>query len=198
MEQPKKKEKVKKQPADAGGASTSGGKPAKAEERLADVSRLDIRVGRIRTVKRHPDADSLYVEEVDVGEAAPRQVVSGLVKFIPLEGMQDARVLLVCNLKPANMRGVQSQAMVLAASTADGGKVELVTPPEGAQIGERVTFEGYSGEPDEQLNPKKKIFEQVHPDFTTSADLIATYKGVPFMTSQGPCTVASIQSGNIR
>jgi tRNA-binding EMAP/Myf-like protein len=45
--------------------------------------RLDMRVGLIRSAKRHPDADSLYVEEVDVGEDKPRTVISGLVKFIP-------------------------------------------------------------------------------------------------------------------
>lgn len=53
-----------------------------------DISRLDIRVGIITKVKKHPDADSLYVEEIDVGEPTPRTVVSGLVKYIPLEAMQ--------------------------------------------------------------------------------------------------------------
>jgi len=47
-------------------------------------------VGLIRKAEKHPDADSLYVEEIDVGEGAPRTVVSGLVKFIPLEEMQVA------------------------------------------------------------------------------------------------------------
>lgn len=55
------------------------------EEAKVDVSRLDLRIGRIVTAEKHPDADSLYVEQVDVGEAAPRTVVSGLVKHIPLE-----------------------------------------------------------------------------------------------------------------
>ena len=41
------------------------------------ISRLDMRVGLIRSAKRHPDADSLYVEEVDVGEEKPRTVISG-------------------------------------------------------------------------------------------------------------------------
>lgn len=50
-----------------------------------DVSRLDLRVGCIITAEKHPDADSLYVEEVDVGEASPRTVVSGLVKHVPLD-----------------------------------------------------------------------------------------------------------------
>lgn len=53
-----------------------------------DVSRLDLRVGRIISAEKHPDADSLYVEQVDVGEAAPRTVVSGLVKHIPLDQVQ--------------------------------------------------------------------------------------------------------------
>lgn len=55
------------------------------EEATVDVSRLDLRVGRIITAEKHPDADSLYVEQVDVGEASPRTVVSGLVKHIPLD-----------------------------------------------------------------------------------------------------------------
>lgn len=51
------------------------------------------------------------------------QVVSGLVKYIPEEHMQMRRCVLVCNLKPANMRGVKSHAMVLAATSPDGLKV---------------------------------------------------------------------------
>lgn len=59
--------------------------PPPQEDMKVDVSRLDLRVGRIVTARKHPDADSLYVEEVDVGEAALRTVVSGLVKHVPLE-----------------------------------------------------------------------------------------------------------------
>ena len=65
-------------------------KPAAAEEALpVDVSRLDMRVGKIVNVKKHPDADSLYVEEVDLGEGKNRTVVSGLVKHVPLEQVSD-------------------------------------------------------------------------------------------------------------
>jgi tRNA-binding EMAP/Myf-like protein len=49
------------------------------------VGRLDLRVGLIIKAEKHPDADSLYVEQVDVGEVQPRTVVSGLVKFVPIE-----------------------------------------------------------------------------------------------------------------
>ena len=50
-----------------------------------DVSRLNMRIGRIVHVEKHPDADSLYVERVDVGDTNTRTVVSGLVKHVPLE-----------------------------------------------------------------------------------------------------------------
>jgi tRNA-binding EMAP/Myf-like protein len=54
---------------------------------------MDIRVGKIISCEKHPDADSLYVEQIDVGEAeGPRTIVSGLVKYVPLEEMQVGRV----------------------------------------------------------------------------------------------------------
>lgn len=78
------------------------------------------------SVKRHPDADSLYVEQIDLGEGAHRTVVSGLVGKVNLEEMVGAKLVCVCNLKPANMRGVRSEAMVLAATSAEG-KVSSLT-----------------------------------------------------------------------
>lgn len=77
-------------------------------------------------------------------------------------------------------------------------QVELCEPPAGAAIGERVTVEGYSGQPDEQLNPKKKIFEQIQPDLMTNDGLVACYKGVPLMTSAGPVKVASVAGASIK
>ena len=65
----------------------SGGSKSKTAEEVS-VAKLDIRVGLITKAEKHPDADSLYVEEIDVGEEAPRTVVSGLVRYIPLEEMQ--------------------------------------------------------------------------------------------------------------
>ena len=190
---PEKKKKKKK-----GGG---GGQKAPAEDtsnKPLDVSRLNVRVGVVQKAWVHPDADSLYVEEIDLGEEeGPRTVVSGLVKHMSLEDLQGARVLCVANMKPSKMRGVQSQAMVLAATGPDG-KVELVTPPEGSAVGERVTFEGYDGEPDLQLNPKKKIFEAIQPDFATRGDCVAEWKGVAFTTSGGVCRVATVAGGTIR
>ncbi|KAL5784316.1 hypothetical protein ACOSQ2_006708 [Xanthoceras sorbifolium] len=172
-------------------------KPKTAELEIS-IARLDIRVGKITKAQKHPDADSLYVEEIDVGEGQPRTVVSGLVKYIPLEEMQERMVCVLCNLKPAAMRGIKSHAMVLAASNDDHTKVELVEPPKSAKIGERVTIPGYQGEPDDILNPKKKVWETVQVDLHTNTELVACYKDVPLATSAGVCTVSSIQSGSIR
>ena len=77
-------------------------------------------------------------------------------------------------------------------------QVELVEPPAGAAIGERITVEGYLGEPDELLPPKKKIFEAVQPDLATNDGRVACYKGVPLMTTAGPCTVPSVLGGSIK
>ena len=64
--------------------------PAAASPAQVDppISSLDIRVGRIVKCELHPDAESLYVEQIDVGEPEPRTIVSGLVKHVPLDQMQ--------------------------------------------------------------------------------------------------------------
>lgn len=71
-------------------------------------------------------------------------------------------------------------------------------PPASAKIGERVTFPGYSGEPDGLLNAKSKVWEKVQAELHTDAQLVASYKDVPFTTSDGICKVTSIVNGEIR
>jgi len=164
---------------------------------VVDVGRLDFRVGKIIEVGRHPDADSLYLEKIDVGEANPRTVVSGLVKFIPIEQMQDRMVVLLCNLKPAKMRGVTSEAMVMCASTPE--KVEVLIPPPGAIPGDLVDVEGFTRNPDGVLNPKKKVFETVAPDLKTNDQKQATYKGVPWtVKGKGVVITESLTNVNIK
>lgn len=156
-----------------------------AVEEIIDVGRLDMRVGKIVEVSKHPDADSLYLEKIDCGEAKPRTVISGLVKFIPIEEMQNRMVVILCNLKPAKMRGILSEAMVMCASSP--GKVEILSPPTNAVCGDLVHCEGYTRNPDAQMNPKKKIFETVAPDLMTNDTLVACYKGSPLIVpGKGP------------
>ncbi|KAI1318698.1 G4 quadruplex nucleic acid binding protein [Mortierella claussenii] len=164
---------------------------------------IDLRVGKILKVEKHPDADSLYVETVDVGEAEPRTVVSGLVKHIPIEQMENRWLVCVCNLKPATMRGVKSFAMVLAA-TDDSGKLELVDPPKGSKPGDKCYFGDWKDEkPEEVMNPKKKIWETIQPGLHTTPELRAAWKsdeGVVHVlrSEHGDCTVPSVVGAKIK
>ena len=89
--------------------------------------------------------------------------------------------------------------MVLCATSADGNTVELVEPPAGAAIGERVSFEGHEGDYEETLNPKKKIWEkEIQPKLNTSAERVARFESVAFTTSAGVCTVKTAGGGTIK
>ncbi|CEI87128.1 hypothetical protein RMCBS344292_01548 [Rhizopus microsporus] len=179
--------------------------PAPAETDQPVVSRIDIRVGYIKSCKKHEGADSLYVEEIDVGEEEPRTIVSGLVRWYPIEQMENRYVLVLCNLKPASMRGVKSYGMVLCASAADGSAVELLGPidPSKVKPGDRVYVEGQEGEPEKVLNPKKKYWETVQPELKTNDECIALYGDKPLLikTASGEamqCKVASVKNGGIK
>ncbi|RKO85336.1 hypothetical protein BDK51DRAFT_33769 [Blyttiomyces helicus] len=172
--------------------------PAPVANEASLISKLDMVVGKILSVKRHPDADSLYVEQIDVGEEKPREVVSGLVKFMKEEELEGRTILVLKNLKPASMRGVKSFAMVMCASDAEHTKVEFLIPPEGSLPGDKVYFEGHEGEPEAQLNPKKKVFETLQPDFTTTSDLVAVWNGVPFRTARGVVKTGSLVGASIK
>lgn len=137
-------------------------------------SMIDFRVGFIQKAVKHPNADSLYMSTIDMGDSeGPRTVCSGLVKYVPLEDMQERYVICVANLKPVTMRGVKSCAMVLCASKDD--TIEFVNPPAGSKPGDKIFFEGYDGTPEKQLNPKKKVWETLQPRFSTTENFEVTY-----------------------
>ena len=218
-----KKEKKEKQP-----------KPPKAAavEKPLTPAMIDLRVGHILKAERHPNADSLFVSTINCGDApgtdntseyegkTVRTVCSGLNGLIPLEDMQNRKVVTVCNLKPVTMRGIKSCAMVLAASPrlAPGvednhaGPVELVDPPVAAEAGDRVYFEGWEGEPEPVLNPKKKVWDYCQVGFTTTEakeiafDVSAVEQlkdsgktGLATLkTKSGNCTVPSLTGGIVR
>ncbi|KAK4494562.1 hypothetical protein PRZ48_013918 [Zasmidium cellare] len=216
-----KKEKQPKQP-----------KNAPAPEKPFSPALIDLRVGHILKAIQHPNADSLYVSTIAVGDPpgtdntseyegkVVRTVCSGLNGLVPLEEMQGRKIVAVCNLKPVTMRGIKSAAMVLAASPrlAPGeedhhaGPVELVNPPADAEAGERVFFEGFEGEPEPVLNPKKKVWDDCQVGFTTTDDKVVAFeptkveklkesdkKEVALLkTKQGTCTVKTLTNATVR
>jgi len=106
------------------------------EERpFSGFEALDLRVGVVKEVSDHPNADRLMVLKVDIGR--PIQLVAGLKAFYTKEELTGKKVVVIANLQPAKLRGVESQGMVLAAE-ADG-EVKVLTPSGPAEPGDRVT-----------------------------------------------------------
>lgn len=152
-----------------------------------DVMRCDVMV------------DRLYCEEIEMGEEAPRQIASGLRDFYSLDEMQGRRLIVVCNLKKASLVGFSSSGMVLCAKSEDG-RVEFVSPPEGAVIGERVLLEGVPEcDPFSPSQVKKyKVWEKViAPHLRTDAAGVATWQGIPLTTTAGKLTVKSAANSPI-
>jgi len=176
----------------------AGGKPA--DRPIDDITRLDIRVGRIQKVWPHAEAEKLYCEEIDLGEASgPRTIASGLRAHLKEEEMKDQLVIVLANLKPRKLVGFDSQGMVLCA-TSSSGKVELMQPPAGAKVGERVTIEGVEmADADEKLNEKtgKAPWEALKDGCRTTASMEGSYKGARWMTSAGPVACKTVADGQI-
>lgn len=190
-------------PAPEADAKKKDAKPkpaAKAGERpIEDVTRLNIRVGKIVKVWEHPESDKLWCEEIDLGEAAPRQIASGLRHHVKKEEMEGAIVCVCANLKPRKLVGFESQGMVLCG-TSSSGKVELLHAPKGAKLGERITIEGTEMlEPDDKLNEKtgKAPWVVVQPGFSMNGSKQATYKGALWQTSAGPVNATTLTEGTI-
>jgi len=168
-----------------------------------DICKLEFKVGQITKVWVHPDADKLYCEEIECGEEKPRQIASGLRPYYTLEEMEGQRLLVVSNLKTKKLAGFPSQGMVLCAAEKkeDGSEfVEFVEPPQGAPLGEFITFEGlplpepFSGAQVE----KKKVFQACAEGMKTTDDCYASWNSHIFMTSAGPCKSKTIRNGAMR
>ena len=174
--------------------------PKEPARPVDDVTRLRIIVGKLNKVWAHPEADKLWCEEVDCGEeSGPRQIASGLREYYKTpEDMEGKLVLVLANLKPRPMRGFLSNGMLLCASTEDRG-VELIEPPAGSVLGERVTIGDLVGEFDEVLNAKKNPWDAVCEHFKTGKDEpIALFKDEPLKTSAGHPKAATLLDAPIR
>jgi len=172
---------------------------------LEDLRRVAIRAGTIVEAGPHPDADSLIVCKVDCGDEGSelRTVVAGLGGKIPLAKLLNMKIACVTNLKPAKMRGIESTAMLLAAS--DGGegadeKVELLNIPDSVPNGELLSFDGKEpSQPDEMMKSKGalKAFDRVKACLRVSPDGEALYvnegKDHKMLSTGGPIKVESLK-----
>ena len=99
--------------------------PAPSLASIEDFKKITLRVGVIVAAADHPQADRLLVLSVDIGEGAPRQVVAGIKGTYQPAELIGKRVAVVTNLKPAVLRGIESQGMVLAAQ--DSSQLALLS-----------------------------------------------------------------------
>jgi methionyl-tRNA synthetase len=104
---------------------------------LDEFKRLDIRVGKVVDAQDHPNADKLLVLRIDVGGGQVVQTVAGIKAFYPASSMIGRSVIVLCNLQPVTLRGVQSHGMILAASSE--GRIVILVPEQQLPPGSKVS-----------------------------------------------------------
>ena len=102
---------------------------------IEEFGKLELRVATIKAVEPHPNADRLFVLKIDLG-TEERQLVAGIRAHYAPEELVGKQIVVVANLQPVTLRGVESQGMLLAAS--DGDKVIVLSPEKPIAAGAKV------------------------------------------------------------
>ena len=102
-----------------------------------DFKRLDLRIGQIKSVKDHPNADKLFILMVDLGEGEHDiQLVAGLKSHYDKDDLIGKKIVVIRNLEPTLIRGFESQGMLLAAIFKN--KITLIQPEKEIETGAKV------------------------------------------------------------
>lgn len=104
---------------------------------IEDFAKVQLKVGKVLECKKVEKADKLLCSQIDVGEETPRTIVSGIAKYYTPEEMVGKQVIVVTNLKPAKLRGIESQGMILCAED-ENGELALITPSKSVKAGSEV------------------------------------------------------------
>jgi methionyl-tRNA synthetase len=123
----------------AGAAAQSAGNGAASSPQITidDFAKVELRVAQVIVAERIPKADKLLRLEVDLGYEK-RQILSGIAEWYTPEDLVGRRIVVITNLAPRKMRGLESHGMLLAASEGDGGKPVLATFGEEIALGSRL------------------------------------------------------------
>jgi len=103
---------------------------------LDDFRKLELKVAKIKEVQEHPNADKLYIIIIDLGDNKPKQIVAGIKGSYKKEDLLGKQVVVVDNLEPAILRGIESQAMLLAAQDEKG--ICIIAPERQVRLGSTV------------------------------------------------------------
>ena len=106
---------------------------------FGDWQKLDLRVAEVKSVEDVEGADKLYKINLEVGELGERIVAAGLKPFYSKESLKGKKVVYFSNLDPKKLKGIESQGMILAASTEGHGKVVLLAPEEDIEPGSKIS-----------------------------------------------------------
>ena len=166
--------------------------PKLAEDQISFFnSHVDLQVAVIKNISRNPQGEMLYIEELDDGSGNPRTIQSGLVPYFKPEELLGQHIILVSNLAPRKMRGVESHGMLLACEYTEDGKekVELLTAP-WATPGTKIVPEGTDPSLEKpakinidklekiKMEVKDKHFQIAGVNFTADGKAITTVKAV--------------------
>ncbi|CAH2354634.1 hypothetical protein CLIB1423_18S00210 [[Candida] railenensis] len=158
---------------------------------------LNLKVGKIIECVRHENADSLYVSRVQINQDGDLlQICSGLVNYMRQDQLLNSEVIVLTNLKPSKMRGVRSEAMLLAAekkSMADQEQIQvkLVKPPTGSSIGDRLYFQGFKSD-DSPSKLKSNAWQEIQKCLKTNSKGEAFYE----FEDAEPCYLQNEQESN--
>ena len=108
------------------------------EINFEDFVKCDLRVAEILKVEEIAGADKLYKLKIDVGELGERTICAGIKQYYSKDDLIRKKIIYLSNLKPRVMKGIESQGMLLAASTEDHSRVVLISSEKDIENGSRV------------------------------------------------------------
>ena len=161
---------------------------------------ISLKTAKILSVQKHPHGDKLFVETIDDGSEGGRVILSGLVPYFAADDLVGADIILVENLKPRKMRGIESKGMLLAShyTDADGNeKVELVGVP-GAAPGTPVTLEGAAASIPPAQKPQAIDAELFFAVPFTVEDSHVCAAGKRLLVNGQPLVMKHVKSGTVQ
>ena len=106
---------------------------------FSDWQKLDLRVAEIKEVEEIKGADNLYKLTLNVGELGERIICAGIKSHYSKEELKGKKIIYFSNLKPRILKGIESQGMLLAASTDGHEKVVLISPEKEIEVGSKIS-----------------------------------------------------------
>ena len=105
---------------------------------IDEFGAIELRVATVKAAEPHPNADRLLVLKIDIGEPEERQLVAGIRAHYPPQELVGKQIIVVANLQPATLRGMESQGMLLASTDGSNGNVIVLSPEKQVTPGSKV------------------------------------------------------------